>query len=412
MRSVKSLSVLFAMASLGAWGIAACSADGDSPGIDEGQDSGGNTTRPGVDGATDSQVGTDATLTDSGRNDAGKDAAGDATDSAVADVVQDTQVVDAGQDTGSPQGSPCSPVNQVEQQTCGFCGHQSRICLASGDAGDGGTTGEWGAWGFCQGEVANGCAPGATASEPCGLCGTRQRICQNDCTYAVGTCSGQPTNACQPGTTDFQVGLSCDAGGRQRSCSGDAGPSAACTWGNFGSCYVPEGGTNTLWMNLPDTVGAKASNTFTIPTSQSMYRLSILDDCPTATISSFATTNYQYVEVHNPTARTATVSIWGSKASTGPDIDSIMAAYSGFSIPTTTTQRQACSSGVNDSCNDMVDPTSCLDGWAGLMSTDGYGVTVGPYNSVIVYMAAYYDTVSSNPHSGDFVLNVRTEQLQ
>jgi hypothetical protein len=298
-----------------------------------------------------------------------------------------------------------------------MCGNHTRLCLADPDAGTGdaaATSGVWGAWGFCQNEVPGGCVPGTTSQEDCGLCGSRTKICQNDCTYAVGSCQGQPANACTPGTMDFQVGLSCDVGGRSRFCS-DGGTTqpgvAACTYGNYGGCYIPEGGTTGAELDIATTAGGTKSGTFNLPAAQTIGRLGAFDQCPNATIGT-TITSYQYVEVHNPTAQTAKVSIWGSKAPAGSDIDTIMAVYNGFNVPLTDTARKACSVGVTDDCSDTTDPTSCLMSWAGLMSADGNPVTIGPFNSAIVYTAAYFAASGTITTSGPYILSVRTESLQ
>jgi hypothetical protein len=72
----------------------------------------------------------------------------------------------------------------------------------------------------------------------------------------------------------------------------------------------------------------------------------------------------------------------------------------------------ACNYGTNDSCGDNSDPTSCLASWGGLMNGDGNAVTIGPYNSAIVYLGAYYATFTSNPCTGPYVLSARTESIQ
>jgi hypothetical protein len=181
----------------------------------------------------------------------------------------------------------------------------------------------------------------------------------------------------------------------------------ACSWGNFGDCVVH---TAENSIAISTSASGKVSGTFNIPTSQAVNRLS--DDCPAATISSTAT-NYQYVEVRNPTATAAHVSVWLSKASTASaqDIDTVMAAYNGGALPATDAQRKACIAGVNDDCNDSSDPSACLAHWSGLVATNG-AVTIAPSGSVLVYVAAFWGTSSSDAHAGDFVLNVRTDSLQ
>jgi hypothetical protein len=413
MRPLKPRYLLLAAAALAACNlVVACTADGtptvdDDSGTPEGDSGGGGgDSSPGTDSTVPNDSGVDSTVPgkDSGEKDTGQK------DTSTPDV-HEAGPPDTGADMGPP-GSPCLVSTGIEQQGCGLCGYQTRVCLAA----DGGTSGVWGNWGFCQSEVANGCVPGSTGSEACGLCGTRQKICQNDCSYAVGACQNQPPNACEPGSIDFQVGLSCDVGGRSRQCS-DGGTSqpgvAACTFGGFGGCYVPEGGASGASLNLSTTVGSKVSGKFTIPTNQASGQLGPFDTCPNASISTTTIANYQFVEVHNPTGMTAKVSVWTGQATGGPLLDTIMAAYNGFNVPTTDTARRACTVGVNDSCNDTTsDPTSCKDSWAGLMNADGNPVTVSPFGSVMIYNAGYYSSTGTDPHAGDYMMFVRTESLQ
>ena len=364
MRSVKSAFVLVALAALGSNLIAACSADGDSPNIDPVLPDGSpapvvDGSVPPVDMDADATTLPDTTVTpivDAGKDakvaDAGKDTG--PKDTGVSDA-KDAQVVEAGGDAGPP-GSPCPVKDAVQQQVCGICGYQTRVCGPNG--GDAAAPNVWQQWGFCQAEVANGCAPGSSTTESCGLCGTRQKICQNDCNYAVGSCTGQPANACAPGSTDFQVGLSCDAGGRIRTCT------SACTYDGFSECFTPDGGITGAGLTIALTAGGKASNTFKLDQAITNGRLGAFDTCPSATVGTTLTC-YQYVQIANPSSMVATVSIWGSKAATAGsvDIDTIMAVYNGSSPPVSAMQRQACNYGVTDDCGDTTDPTSCLSGW-------------------------------------------------
>jgi hypothetical protein len=396
MRASSKTSILFSLASIGLVSISACSADGGAAIGDDSDAAGPASQTFPVDAAAAER--TDATVPTPPPPPPGEpDAAVPVSDAAVPETgAVDARVVEAGQDAGGPMGSPCAPLNDIEQQTCGTCGFQTRTCLPA----DGGATGKWGAWGFCQGQVPGGCTPGQATTEACGNCGTRQKVCQNDCSYAVGSCQGEPSNACAPGSTDFEVGLSCDVGGRERVCG------AACTWGNFGGCFVPEGGTASASIKIPTTVGSKASAKFSLPAAQTIGLLA--DTCPSATIGS-STTSYQYVEVYNPTAKTAKVSVWTAKATGGADIDTVMAAYNGVNVPLTASARMACAAGVNDGCSDT-DPTACQSSWAGLVGTDA--VAIGGYGSVLIYNAAFNDSSSSSPHSGPYQLVVRTDSLQ
>ena len=412
MRSVKSAFVLVALAAVGGCVVVACSADGTSPEI-TGTDSGGDSTpgTPDGSGATpdDMDSGDQPDTTTQPVEDSGHDAyvtheAGKDTGPHDTGVdARDAQLVEAGGDAG-PAGSACATKDSVQKQTCGFCGFQTRVCEPNTDGG----ANVWQQWGFCQAEVAQGCLPGSTASEACGLCGTRQKICQNDCNFAVGACQNQPPNACSPGSTDFEVGLSCDAGGRTRTCASN------CTYGGFSGCFVPDGGVTGASLTVPPTVGGINKGQFQLDPMQTAARLGAFGSCPSASISTTDVTSYQYVQIVNTTSMTATISVWGGKVATAgaSDIDTIMAAYAGPNLPITPAQRTACTVGVTDSCFDSTDPTACQASWAGLMKSANKQVTVGPFGSVFIYTAAYYTAASGEVASGDYQLSVRTETIQ
>ncbi len=386
--------------------VAACSADaGSGSGVGDNDSGAQDDTGSTGDGSTNHDAGTRDSTTpiDSSTQMDSTHADTSTADTSTADTsAADTSTADTGSsDTGTtsdamgdsglpPVGSACSPQNSTQQQPCGLCGVQNRVCLAP----DGGTP-VWQSWGFCQNEVANGCTPGAMTTEACGLCGMRQKQCQNDCTYAVGACTGQPPNACAPGTTDYEPGLSCDAGGRTRTCG------TSCTFGNFGSCAVPEGGTGGVGLTIGG-VGATVFGTFTMAASPKLAKATT-GSCPT-TLST-TQTSYSYVAVYNPTSTAHTVSIWNSRPPGGStDIDTIMTAYTSPTAPTTVAERQACAPYVNDTCDTAPCPTGQFS-WAGLIVGGDGPVTIPANSNVIIYTAAYFPTSSG----GDYQLNARTE---
>ncbi len=424
MRSVKSAYVVVALAAVGAF-VAACSADGETPDIGNAPDSAADASRTSHDSggiinlpAEDAAPPVDTVDATVFAGDAGHDATVDAAkdsgskDSGTADArdgSSDAHVVEASVDSGpaGTPGTPCATQDEVQKQTCGFCGFQTRVCTS--DDGDAASPNLWQPWGFCQAEIPQGCAPGTTTTEACGRCGTRQKTCQLDCTYAVGACQGQPPLACAPGTTDFEVGLSCNTGGRTRTCK------ANCTYDTFSGCFTPDGGITGAGLTIASTAGGLVSGQFNLSPTQTNSLLSGV--CPQADLADKAT-SYQYVQVANATGMTASVSIWSSKASspTAKEIDTVMAAYTGTAPPGTDTERAACKVGVNDTCTDHTDPTSCLggflDSWAGLM-IGSKPVSIPPFSSVFVYVAAYYDASSStHASSGDYALTVRTDTIQ
>lgn len=163
--------------------------------------------------------------------DAGKKDARDATADAMPDVddASDSDALDAGAEADSDaalEGTPCSPPNTVDQQSCSFCGTQFRGCL---DDSDGGFT--WGPWGYCTDQVVGGCDPQTTYPDlACGNCGTQQQVCLPNCTFDQTQPCTEPLNACTPNLTEYSLGLSCDAGARPRTCD------TQCQWGNWGAC--------------------------------------------------------------------------------------------------------------------------------------------------------------------------------
>lgn len=399
MSSAKSFAYALGIGVVGACTVIGCSASSDSPiGWDDSEDAASPPTVLPEAGTTKEKV-------DSGtypEADAAPDASDETTDSG-ADGDADPYT-DAGDETNRnvdaappdpvdlpASGTACTTKDEIQQQTCGLCGTQTRLCAPSDTDPDGLV---WQPWGYCQHEVEDGCVPGTTTTESCGLCGTRPKVCQIDCRYAVGACKGEPANACSPGTIDFQAGLSCDAGGRSRVCSD------SCMFGSFGECFVP--GEPTLV--LAETEGGKVSNEFTLPASITAPRLS--GSCPSGSLSS-TDVSYQYVTLVNPTSSTVVVSVWtGQSSHAGAAyMDTVIAAYNAASAPVTDAERKACAAGVNDTCSDSSDPTACDSSWGGLFDTSR--VTIGPNAKAYVYVAAYYGSTA-----GDYVLTARTDTIQ
>jgi hypothetical protein len=400
MPSMKQLSIVSAIVAATMGAVYGCSADSNTPGIDDG-DSGG-IPQLGDDGSSaDTTVsGDDSSVTpDTGKKDSGKDAATN-------DGPTDANKFDAPISDGAPQGTPCSTPQAVEAQACGMCGVQYRGCLpVAGDAGY-----AWGPWGFCQNEQTgpNACDPNQTyQDETCGNCGTRPRLCQNDCTFATGLVCNEPANSCHPGDTEFVLGLSCDAGGREHTCD------TTCQWGSYGACTT--GPVNNNFLNIATAAGGTQTKKFTIPNlTTKIARLGISSSCPT-TLSTSSNTNYVYIQVNNTTAKTASVSIWSSKTASGPTLDTIMAVYPG-SIPPSNTDanaRKNCMTGtaVNDECSGACSggASACVGQWAGLCPDDfdPSTVTIPPGGAVTVYHAEY----STSGTGGDFNLSVRTDAL-
>ena len=409
MRSVKSVLFLLGAGAIAANAIIGCNGDDTRVGYDESEDAGSRAALPETGSPSPSPTDTTPTddppsTKDGGPSDADADAASDASDSSDGSGDTNRPAPDAGElmpppdpDAGAP-GSACPTKDAIQQQPCGLCGVQYRLC-APNDSQPG-SPNVWQPWGFCQNELVGGCVPGTTATESCGLCGDRQKVCQNDCRWAAGACKNEPVNACSPGSEQFQAGLSCVEGGRKRVCQD------TCTYGPYGECFVPGMPTITLGT----TVGAKTTKQFTLSAEKKQPKLS--GTCGGST-SLGSDTAYEYVKIVNPTASTAVVSVWSHTPAGGSLIDSVMAAYNpAIATPVSDTERKACTKGVTNCCSSdkaagEADSTMCNGSslcWAGLVGSKA--ITIAPNGTAIIYMAAYNGT-----SAGDFMLSARIDSL-
>lgn len=390
MRSIKTGLLGFAVASLlGTLAVVGCSADGATE--DVVPTTGTDNTNPEQPGAQlpansssgDPDPGTGGT--DAGKKDAGKDAG----------------KADAAKDAGPPppnEGDACPTADVIFKRTCGKCGTQEAVCLASG-SGTGGTVS---AYGDCKAEVVNGCVPGTTESVACGNCGTQQRTCNNYCAWSTAACTGQPANSCTPGAVEL-VGAGCPADQyRQRSCQ------AACTWNNFSATCSPP----PTYVLVPPTVGSTNSTISVLRSTQTAARLPSYGTCPlTATAfppTSPTITPYAYIEVRNTLSKAVTVSVYNSQASGGPIIDTVMAAYPGATVPTTDAARRACVGSMGDYGN------TSLTGDSEFASLDATKAVPIPANSSVqIYFASYsaFDAATPDDSTGMIKLNVRTETI-
>jgi hypothetical protein len=129
--------------------------------------------------------------------------------------------------------------------------------------------------------------------------------------------------------------------------------------------------------------------------------------CP-AYLSSIVTP-YTYVEVRNTNPHAVTVSIYNSQAPNGPVFNTYMMAYSGTTIPTSTTDRENCKGNIRSS------GTAALTGNVQFASLDGttYGVTIPANASVMVYFAAgtTYDPNQPSLSTGPVKLSVKTDSI-
>ena len=377
MRSLKTGLLTFVTA--GFFGMAAvigCSADGAGDVIED-----SNATEPtGDDGAQLPPSNPGSSSSSSGSTttkDAGKDASKS----------------DAGKDAGPPPPNPgdaCTKIDQIFKKSCGACGTQEAVCEADGDAG----AGKVSAYGVCQGEVAGGCIPGTTEDVACGNCGTAKKTCNQYCAWSTGACTGQPANSCKPGGYEYTA-AGCPANQyRKRDCQ------TSCVWTNYGTCATP---VNDIVLPINGTAGQTAAQTITHADTKVGPKLS--GTCPNASIST-TTSAYEYVEVKNSTAKSATVTLYTSQAAGGQVLDTIIAYYDKAIQPMDDNSRKACTSGVADqSYSD-----TALTGNSNFSIIKNVVIPAG--GSILVYVATWdaYDA-ADNTTFGPVKLNVKTDAL-
>ncbi len=316
---------------------------------------------------------------------------------------------DAGKDTGVDAGPPpptpgtsCSEPNKIVSKKCGACGTQSTVCLATVDGGgDGGVgVGTWTDYPPCEGELPGGCIPGTTATAACGNCGTQTKTCSNYCAWTVSACAGQPTDSCVPLSLDFSTAGCTQADTfRQRSCKAD------CTWNNFSTTC----GAAPAIIQVPPTVGSASSTIVTLTSTKTILRLTGDTTCPVAGISPTLATAYEYVQIHNPNAKTATVTIFDSLAPGGVVFHTVLASYNGATPPSTDTARKACVKGMNIFGDDTITGDS---NFASLSDTDR--PTIPPNGDITIYNAAFakYDPTKPADSTGSVKLTVQLDALE
>lgn len=315
---------------------------------------------------------------DSATADAG-DAGADANDAAV----------DAGPKPPQP-GDPCPVVNGIVTRSCGACGTQQALCEL-GDAGKG-VTGEFG---FCDGEVPGGCLPGSVDNVACGLCGTLKRVCQNNCTWAVGACT-EPPMACKPDSVRYvTAGCALPDTFRTQVCN------ATCGWNPpVGACEPPmNANTLTIGANVGDVVSAE----YTLDAAQTFQRLS--GNCPAASLLSAPDYPYFYVELYNPTAKAATVTVYNTIAAGGTELDTIMWSYGRALAPQDDTEKKACQVGTKTDCTLALCGGTITSRLASLLN-----VIVPAGRKILVYVSTS-STKTSSLSIGPVGFNVKTEAL-
>lgn len=376
MRSLKS--GLFAIAFAGLIGSAAvigCSADGG--GTDLGQGNDPTTMPPDPNAGTSGSVVPPKTPDGTPDMDAGTVTKKDAAPKA-----------EAGVDAGPPppvEGTACSTPNAKASKSCGMCGKAETLCLAE----DGGA--QWGPYGQCLNEVVGGCMPGATRA--CGNCGTQ--TCSAYCGW--GSCTGQPAGACPAGSVDYTT-ASCSTPNtyRSRTCS------ATCAWDNYSATCAEANTPNK--MTVPALNGVVSAQ-WTVAGSTKRP-----STCPDTIDASSEVVPYVAVQVTNPTAKTAVVSLYQSKSVTGkPDFDMVLWRYNGTGLPMSDAALGACVGSVADSCTGTAASNPCGNTGSNYDFAGMDNVSIPAGGSILVYSGAYgsFTTIGD----GTFTLNIKTTAL-
>ncbi len=351
MRSVRSGLLAFAVTGfVGAAVAIGCSASGDSSTDTSPTDPGPSATSE----PAPPPAGTDPTPPPPPPHDAGhKDA-----------------TVDAGPPPPSP-GDPCTKPDSFATRPCGMCGTQQAICQAAPDAGADAGVYAWSDYGPCGNEMGV-CKAGDM--QACGNCGTQ--TCSKYCGW--GSCT-MPTGACKAGSTDYtSAGCTAPNTYRARTCS------TTCSWGGYAAtCAAPN---NPNKMVIPtSTTAAPTSANWTFSATNVGDSLDLFGGCPgTARMGNYP---FQIIEIQNPTAQKATVTIQSGGGT--PDLDVVIWAYNKTLPPPDDTALGACDYPPTDSCpasSGITCPT--VSGfWGGLK-----GVTINPGASVLVIISSYYAT--------------------
>jgi len=383
MRSLKSGLVTLGVTSLLITAaVVGCSADGGTGIVTEAAptDPTGGTAQLPAPSNNDDDDDTPTDTADGGKKDSGTKDSGPKADSSV----------DAGPPPPVP-GTPCTTDSEQREKECGACGKQKTVCLDTGSGL------KWQEYGVCENELPGGCIPGSTVTESCGNCGKQTKTCTKYCAYTVSACTGQPVNSCTPGGVELSTaGCTVADTYRQRSCK------ETCTWDSFSTTCSPP----PTFLAVPPTVGQANSSLITLSATQTVARLS--GSCPNGSINT-SITPYNYFEIRNTTAKTATVSIYHSQATGGPILDTVIAAYTGATPPSTDAERKACLKGVGDF------GTTALTGDGSFASlTNTSAVVIPPGGSVTVYSAQYYayNAADAEAAGGKIKINVKTDKLE
>jgi len=320
---------------------------------------------------------------------------------AIVDAGPDAKPTDAGKKDADaapapvPQpGDPCPVPNTVVKRPCGMCGHEEAMCLMS-DAG----TGIVSDFAFCLDQVKDGCWPGMSDEIACGNCGKAKRTCTNNCMWSTSVCQ-QPVNSCVPATVEYSTaGCPQPNTYRQRTCKAD------CTWDAFSvTCGSP---VNDHVLTASATVGNTETLTVTLLATKTDKALDWLGGCPNTGSFDIGNFAYEYVEIKNPTAKQATVTIYTSQAPAGVTLDTIMVVYDGAVKPMSDPQKLACKWGVADQSYSDTNLTGASS------FAIQKNVVIPANGSVLLDVWSYpeVDPLDPTDTTGPLLVNVRTDAL-
>jgi N-acetylneuraminic acid mutarotase len=159
---------------------------------------------------------------------------GSVSDTSTDSLAEDTSASETSvTDSGKSEVSSACTATTPDERKCGYCGTQSRDCVA----------GVWGPWSSCSGEDSSAeCMIGEVRATDCGMCGIEKDTCDPvTCTWNTGACTG--VGECEPDSSETTA-ASCPTVGevRTRTCS------AKCKWSAYGECTLPKG-----WLPMATT---------------------------------------------------------------------------------------------------------------------------------------------------------------
>lgn len=154
-------------------------------------------------------------------------------------------------------------------------------------------------------------------------------------------------------------------------------------------------------LTISTTVGGMVNDEFALtPTSNQIGKLSAFS-CPASSISTFTFVSYSYVQIINPSAKAATVTLWSGPAFSGPTLNLNMAVYARSTAPVTDADRKACTVS-NTGCS--ASPCDSGGNWAGFVGANTLKIPAGTTMMLHVYPDAMADT-------GIFQIFARTDAL-